>query len=125
MRPFAILLLSVLFFGCKKDPVLTMEGKWKENAGTYKVYENYTLIRTLNSGAAPVTMHFRADGQMEHSSPVGTSITPYKIDGNKVTYWSRSYEIQDLEENSVTLFSISYDYGGGMYAELYTYLIRQ
>jgi hypothetical protein len=102
MRAFAVLLLSVLFFGCKKDPIYTLEGKWNLVKVSYKEFQNGTHLSN-EWDVTGETIEFRPDGQVEVIDQSGSRIAPYTISGETVSYLSMTYQILDLEENSVTL----------------------
>ena len=123
MRTILVLTLSVLFLGCKKDPIPTLEGKWDLDRTTYKEYFNGQLTFSEETDKTGESLEFRSDGQMELIDQNGKRTGPYTIEGNTVTFLSLPYEIIDLTENSVTLLD-HHVHGPGEYYDTYLHLRR-
>lgn len=119
-----LLLLTATFISCKKEKDPELTGKWFLESVVIKEYMNNTLTNTDTEIGAGEALDFQANGTLVVTDPSSTPYTTaYSINGTNVTFDGDTYEIRNLEENTVTLF-IRDDYGPGEYDEAFINLKR-
>jgi hypothetical protein len=119
-----LLMLTATFISCKKDEDPELTGKWNLDNIVIKEYVNNTLTNTDTQPGAGETIDFQANGNVVLTEPGMPSDTfTYTINGNTVTFDGDTYEIRNLEDNTVTLY-YRQDWAVGEYDEVFINLRR-
>src|SRR5687768_7881088 len=119
-----LLLLTATLASCKKDKDPELTGKWLLETITIKEYMNNTLTNTDTEYGSGEALDFQENGTLVITEPGSSPFTTtYSINGSTVTFDGDTYEIRNLEDNTVTLF-IRDDYAPGEYDEAFINLKR-
>lgn len=119
-----LLLLTATLVSCKKDKDPELTGKWNLENITIKEYMNNTLVNTDIEPGAGETIDFQENGTVVITEPgMSPYTTAYTISGSNVTFDGETYEMRNLEDNTVTLY-YKEDYGPGEYDEIFINLRR-
>ena len=122
------LIVMILLAACKKDkkePSISLKGKWTIENLIQKEYENGVLTDTETLPGGGVTYDFQDDGNLAISFPgSGIEYFPYTIKpDSKVEIDGDIIEVRNLTATTVTLFFHEY-ISPNEYTELFLNLKR-
>ena len=122
---FYLLVLSATILSCEKDKDPTLQGKWTISSITTTEYTNGTAGTPQTHPGDGRTINFQDNGIVIGEYNGATESYPYTIHpGDKVEFDGETYDIRNLEENSVTLF-LRDDWGAPTYYdEIQIFLTR-
>jgi hypothetical protein len=103
-RILLALLLTASLVSCKKDKDPVLEGKWTLKDITWKEFTNGTQTDSGTDAGVNETHEFRADGTLIFTEGTNVQTTTYTLNGDQVTFEGETYTVQNLEDNSVTLY---------------------
>jgi hypothetical protein len=102
---FYLIILAATIFSCKKDEDPVFTGKWNVVSITTTEFYNGTPTSTDTEPGGGRTLDFQSGGTLVTTYNGTTESTPYIMKpDNKVEFQGETYEIRNLEENSVTLY---------------------
>jgi hypothetical protein len=129
-QAFLLLLITTTLFACKKDDDVVvpadpkLEGKWTINNIVTKEYTNNVLVNTTTEPGSGKSIDFQTNGTVVMAEPGSPAYTAtYVIAGSKVTIDGDIFDIQNLKQQSVTLY-IKDAYAAGYYDEVFVNMTR-
>jgi hypothetical protein len=103
---FYLLIIAATLASCKKDKDPSLEGKWSIATVTITEYANGVPTSTDTHSGDGRTIDFQSNGNAVASYNGTTDTYPYTMKpDNKVEFDGDIYEIRNLENNSVTLYT--------------------